>query len=72
LTAIFDVEGTQRKRAIRTFDQIITVNVTTGQQLADFVTGNWQWLWAAVAVPLVGAIWQGKRIKRKQAKRRKS
>ena len=65
LTAIFDVEGTQRKRAIRTFDQIITVNVTTGQQLADFLNGNWQWLWAAIAVPLAGAIWRGKRTPRR-------
>ncbi len=69
LTAIFDVEGTQRKRAIRTFDQIITVNVTTGQQFADFVNGNWQWLWAAIAAPLVGAIWQSKRTKGKRTKR---
>ena len=42
----------------RTFDQTIKVEVTTAQQVADFIGHNWQWLWAVVVVPVAAGIWK--------------
>ncbi len=69
LSALLSIEGESTPRVIRTFDRIIIVEVTIGQQAKVFIKNNWQWLWAAVLVPLVGWIW--KRKKRKKEKKDK-
>ena len=61
LSALLSIEGESTPRVIRTFDRIITIEVTIGQQAKAFVSNNWQWLWAAVLVPLAGWIWKRKR-----------
>lgn len=53
LTALFEVDGKSTRRAIRTFDKTIQVDVTFSQQVSGFVAKNWQWLWTALLVPLV-------------------
>jgi hypothetical protein len=63
LNAVVTAGGNERKMTVRTFDHVILVEVTAGQQLTDFFSGNWQWLWAAFAVPIVGAVWQKKHKK---------
>jgi hypothetical protein len=58
LTALVSVDGTTTRRAIRTFDKTIKVNVTATQWAGDFVAKNWQWLWAAIVLPLAGGVWK--------------
>jgi hypothetical protein len=60
LNAVVTAAGNERKMTVRTFDHVIFVEVTAGQQVTEFFSGNWQWLWAAIAVPIAGAVWQTK------------
>jgi hypothetical protein len=70
LSAILNVEGADTPRTIRTFDKIIEVEVTWNQKVTGFIRKNWQWLWAAVLVPIAGWLWKKKkwRIKRNDNK----
>ena len=72
LNAIFTVNGSQRKWSIRSFDKIITVQVTPGQELTDFIGNNWQWLWTVIAFPILGWIANRLRKMRKGRKTRKT
>jgi hypothetical protein len=54
LAALITVEGERTPRAVRTFDREIEVNVTVNQRITGFIGHNWQWLWAALVVPLLG------------------
>lgn len=58
LSALIIVDGASTPRAIRTFDKIIEVEVTWGQKVSLFIEKNWQWLWAAVLVPVGGWLWK--------------
>ena len=65
LTALFSVDGAATRRAVRTFDRTIEVEVTAGQWASEFLGKNWQWLWAALLLPMAGWLW--KRWKGKNA-----
>jgi hypothetical protein len=54
LSALITVEGERTPRAVRTFDQEIEIRVTFRQRITGFIGDNWQWLWAALVVPLLG------------------
>ncbi|MBE9580944.1 MAG: hypothetical protein IMF18_04930 [Proteobacteria bacterium] len=60
LSALLNVEGESTPRAIRTFDRRIEIDITWGQLATGFLNNNWQWLWAALIVPLAGWIWKKK------------
>lgn len=64
LSAIVTFEDTSVSRAIRTFDRVIQVEVTWPQRVGGFVRRNWQWLWAAILVPV--ATWFWRRRKRSE------
>ena len=64
LTALLEIDGHSTPRAIRTFSKLIEVDVTTTQKTGMFFKNNWQWLWAAILVPVVGWLW--KRRSKKQ------
>ncbi len=61
LTALLEIDGQTTPRAIRTFDKIIEVNVTATQKIGLFFKNNWQWLWAAILVPVAGWLWKRKK-----------
>ena len=61
LTALLEIDGRSTPRAIRTFDKVIEVNVTTTQKIMLFFKNNWQWLWAAILVPIAGWLWKRKK-----------
>jgi hypothetical protein len=63
LTALLEIDGHSTSRAIRTFDKIIEVNVTATQKVGLFFKNNWQWLWAAILVPVAGWLWKRKKKK---------
>ena len=70
LTALLDIDGSTTRRAIRTFDKEIEVEVTIGQSAKGFLDSNWQWLWAAIMVPIAGFLWKrlsGKKHDSKQS-----
>lgn len=67
LTAHFTVGDAGADRTVRTFDRDINVTVTTGQRLAKFLAGNWQWCWAALLVPAAGWLWKRRRDGPRQA-----
>ena len=64
LTAILTINGKDIERAIRTFDKRIEVNVSWSSKIGNFLSNNWQWLWAAIFVPLLGWLWKRRQNKR--------
>lgn len=62
LSALLTIEGQTTPRVLRTFDQDIVVNVSLTQHAKRFVQGNWQWIWAALLVPIAGWLWNRKRL----------
>jgi hypothetical protein len=61
LSAIIDRDGRDRQYTIRTFARTLDVDVTLQDRLNGFFGDNWQWLWAALFVPLVGWLLQRRR-----------
>jgi hypothetical protein len=61
LSALLSVDGASTPRPIRTFDKVIEVEVAWHQRVGSFFEKNWQWLWAAVLVPIVGWLWKRKK-----------
>lgn len=58
LTALLEIDGHSTPRTIRTFDTVVEVNVTATQEVGLFFKNNWQWLWAAILVPVAGWLWK--------------
>ena len=54
LSALIDVKGRESTYAIRTFERSLDVRVTWSERLSGFFSDNWQWLWTALLIPLVG------------------
>jgi hypothetical protein len=54
LSALVYLENQTMPRVIRTFEETIDVNVTLSQQVSSFFAHNWQWLWTAILIPIVG------------------
>lgn len=69
LSAHLQVEGQRVPRLIRTFERSIRVNVTWRERAGLFLSGNWQWLWTAILVPVVP--WLLRRWKRVGKKQRR-
>ncbi|MDP8908902.1 MAG: hypothetical protein M3N47_07240 [Chloroflexota bacterium] len=62
LSAILDVRGSPSTRTVRTFQRTLVVDVSLSDRVANFLQGNWQWLWTAILVPV--AAWLMARHKR--------
>lgn len=58
LSAILSVEGASTPRVIRTFDKVIEVKVAWHQRVGSLLEKNWQWMWAAILVPIAGWLWK--------------
>ena len=58
LSAILSVEGASTPRVIRTFDKVIEVEVAWHQRVGYLLEKNWQWMWAAILVPVAGWLWK--------------
>ena len=61
LSVLLSINGEATPRVIRTFDKVIEVEVTWPQRVASFFKNNWQWLWAAILVPIAGWLWNRRR-----------
>jgi hypothetical protein len=61
MSALLYTEKSNRiHRTILTFERKIKVHVMWDKRVSGFVSGNWQWLWATILVP-IGAWFVGKR-----------
>jgi hypothetical protein len=69
LTALLSVDDQTSRRAIRTFDTDIDVEVTLVQRTSMFVNENWQWLFTVLVIPVAGWLWKSRN--RKQGRKRK-
>lgn len=68
LSAIVTVAGRDAPFVVRTYSKDIEVAISTGQRASKFFSSNWQWLWAAILVPVVTFLWQRyrKKVSKKQ------
>lgn len=69
LYAIFKVQDKERANEIKTFEESIEVQVSAMYEIKQFLAKNWQWLWAAVLVPVVSSLfaWWRRRSKKNKA-----
>jgi hypothetical protein len=58
LSAHIDVAGRDAPLVVRTFDRDIQVSITIPQRVSGFIQKNWQWLWAAIVLPIAGYLWR--------------
>lgn len=58
LSAIVNVGDKEAKLVIKTFVEKIKIEVAIDQNISDFLSNNWQWLWASILVPLSPFIWK--------------
>jgi hypothetical protein len=68
LSAHIDVAGRDTPLVVQTFHREIQVNITASQRVSEFVQNNWQWLWAAIVVPIAGYLWKGRKKLRTKPK----
>jgi hypothetical protein len=68
LSAIVKFQGETKTRVIRTFEREMLVKVSIRKRVVAFVGKNWQWLWTALVVPVLGWLWK-RRAAKKRAKR---
>jgi hypothetical protein len=64
------LDGQERTRPIRTFDETVYVQVAWSRSIPIFIRNNWQWLWTTLIVPIAGWVWHRRR-KAGKKKRRK-
>jgi hypothetical protein len=67
LYAHIDVAGLDTPYVLQTYDKPVEVQITVAQRVAGFVGGNWQWLWAAILVPIAGYLWKRTTGRRKRS-----
>ena len=58
ISAHIAVNGTDRPLVLRTYDRHVEVEITTSQHILGFLEKNWQWLWAAILVPVATFFWR--------------
>jgi hypothetical protein len=56
ISIVLDTQGVPH--ALETLHRFITVTVSLPERVAAFVDNNWQWLWAALLVPVAGWLWK--------------
>ena len=52
LSAIVQLDGQETNYSVKTIRQTIIVSLTPFQQVRLFIDRNWQWLWAAILLPI--------------------
>jgi hypothetical protein len=71
LYAYIDIAGRDAPLVVRTLEREIQVNITIAQRASGFIQKNWQWLWAAILVPIAGYLWKRARKAHRRPKQDK-
>jgi hypothetical protein len=66
LFAVISFEGSEKRYMVKRFERTLAVNVAWSERVSGFFKDNWQWLWTALLIPIVGFLW-GRR-KREEGK----
>lgn len=58
ISAIIKVSNEDAPLVIQTYNKRIRVETSVSQRISKFLSGNWQWLWASILVPLLPFLWR--------------
>jgi hypothetical protein len=58
LSAHVLLDGEKIPRVVKTFERDMIVKVNWSREAYEFATGNWEWLWTVLLVPIAGLIWR--------------
>ena len=61
LSALFYIEGKPIPRVVKSFDKLITIEITATQQTTAFISSNLEWFWGVILIPLAW-LWKRKNI----------
>jgi hypothetical protein len=64
LDAFITVDGRGTLWSVRTFDRTLRIRITWFDHVSGFVSGNWQWMWTAIFLPIAGLAFR--RLKKRQ------
>ena len=67
LNAILSIGGDSAERTMRVFERQIDIQITLIERVTLFVERNWQWLWAAILVPVAPWVWRRRNGPKRQA-----
>jgi hypothetical protein len=62
VSALVDVAGEDTPITLKTYERQILVVITPRQRVTDFVSKNWQWLWATLLTPAAVYAWKRTRM----------
>lgn len=63
VSAIVLVDGEKTESYIDTYKGTIKVNITPKQRLTHWLEKNWQWVWGALLIPILGYFYNKRRKK---------
>lgn len=58
ISAIIKISSEDAPLVIQTYSKKIRVEISAAQRVLKFFSGNWQWLWASILVPLLPFLWR--------------
>jgi hypothetical protein len=66
VSAHIDIGDHDETYVVQTYKQVIDVEIKLPQRVYGFIQANWQWLWAAIFVPIAGYLlrWWNRRPNR--------
>lgn len=53
VTAILMVDGRETKHHLKTFEKVVTVEITNSQRIIKWLIENWKWVISSLIVPLI-------------------
>jgi hypothetical protein len=57
LFAVISFEGREKRYMVKRFQKTLAVNVAWSERVSGFFKDNWQWLWTALLIPIIGFLW---------------
>lgn len=62
VSALVEVSGEPTPITLKTYERQILIVITPRQRVTDFVSKNWQWLWATLLAPAAVYAWKRTRM----------
>jgi len=58
VTAIVNVDGVSTNKQIKTFDKVVTIDITVRQRFFEWFHENWKWVFSVVIGPALMVAWR--------------